>query len=205
MKTKQIIVISILIGLLFAVGTTARAMDIQLKNQIHISKEVIRFHVRANSDSQKDQAIKMQVKNQVVSYMQPLLKDAGSVGESREIIKSNLTRINEVAQQTLFSLDCEMETKTYLSYERFPVKQYGDFIFPAGEYEAIRIDIGNADGKNWWCVMYPTLCFVDETHAVVPPSSKAKLKKKLTKAEYESLRPKIKFKVVELLRTVYTK
>ncbi|MDE7051390.1 MAG: stage II sporulation protein R [Lachnospiraceae bacterium] len=69
----------------------------------------------------------------------------------------------------------------------FPVKSYGDLVFPAGNYKALCVEIGEAKGRNWWCVLFPSLCFVDETYAVVPDSSKEKLKETLSDEEYESL------------------
>ena len=84
------------------------------------------------------------------------------------------------------------------------MKQYGDMTFPAGEYKALKVNIGRHEGKNWWCVMYPTLCFVDSTYQIVPEESKEKLKENLSKEEYESLLTKGEgveygFKIVDFL------
>ena len=90
----------------------------------------------------------------------------------------------------------------------FPTKIYKDLTFPAGEYEALRVDIGNAEGKNWWCVMYPPLCFVDQTYSIVPEDSKKQLKDLLTTKEYESLfadkdtKITYRFKVVEIFKDI---
>lgn len=201
MKTKQILILAMLIGILGSVTITARAMESQNQNQIHIAKEVIRFHVRANSDSREDQQLKMKVKVQVLELLQPLLETSNSVTESREILATHRDDIIENVKETLDANGSNQSVRVYLVKEEFPVKQYGDMIFPAGEYEALRIDLGENDGQNWWCVMYPSLCFVDETHGVVPAKSKRKLKEVLSKKEYQSLSPKIRFKFIELIRS----
>lgn len=202
MKTRQIFILAILIGILGSVTITARVMASQQQNQIHIAREVIRFHVRANSDSREDQQLKMKVKVQVLELLQPLLERSNSVEESREILACHRDDIIKNVQETLAANNSEQRVKVYLVREEFPVKQYGDMVFPAGEYEALRIDLGENNGKNWWCVMYPSLCFVDETHGVVPTKSKKKLKKVLSKKEYQSLNPKIRFKFIEMIRSI---
>lgn len=152
-----------------------------------IAKEIIRFHVIANSDSDEDQELKMQVKNEVVSYMQTLLKGAQSVEETRASIQENTEAINQKAAQVIKEKGYEYQTKTGLTKCYFPIKTYGDITFPAGDYEALRIQIGEAQGKNWWCVLYPNLCFIDSIHAVVPEDEKQELQNILTEDEYDSL------------------
>lgn len=77
------------------------------------------------------------------------------------------------------------------------MKRYGDLVFPPGEYEALRVDIGEAKGHNWWCVMYPSLCFIDEAHGIVPELSKEKLQNTLSEEDYESLKPEYHFKLFD--------
>lgn len=148
---------------------------------------IIRFHVRANSDSQEDQELKMAVKEDVVTMLKPVLARCSTVEESRNIIVSSLQNIYVTAVNTIVEQGYDYEVKVYLTEEEFPAKTYGDLTFPAGKYQALRIDIGEAKGHNWWCVMYPPLCFIDESTAVVSKDGKELLKKNLTDEEYRKL------------------
>lgn len=148
---------------------------------------ILRFHVRANSDSDEDQNLKMAVKEDVVTMLKPLLADCESVAESKNIIVSNLQNIYETAVNTVVEQGYDYDIKVYVTEEEFPAKTYGDLTFPEGKYQALRIDIGKAQGQNWWCVMYPPLCFIDESTAVVSEDGKELLKENLTPQEYADL------------------
>lgn len=152
-----------------------------------IARSVIRFHVLANSNSQEDQDLKMQVKADVVEEMQGMLKDAGSVEESRSVIEENLPRIQSYANERVKEYGYDYPVSAGLVTTWFPVKEYGDCTFPAGKYEALQIRIGEAQGRNWWCVLYPGLCFTDAVHAVVPEDKKEELSHVLTDDEYETI------------------
>lgn len=149
--------------------------------------DIIRFHVRANSDSEEDQELKMAVKEDVVTLLNPMLSESENVNESRNIIVSNLQNIYTTAINTITEQGYDYKVKVYLTNENFPEKTYGDVTFPEGEYQALRIDIGEAKGQNWWCVMYPPLCFIDESTAVVDSKGKEILKENLTPEEYANL------------------
>lgn len=155
--------------------------------QKDIAKEILRLHVVANSDSKKDQALKMEVKEAIVTYLRGVMQDAESVDEARIQIQKRLPEIEAVAKEKMQQKGYSYDADATLSSCYFPVKTYGDMIFPAGEYEALKVNLGKSAGKNWWCVMYPTLCFVDSTYQIVPGESKEKLKKCLTEEEYNSL------------------
>lgn len=148
---------------------------------------ILRFHVRANSDSQEDQELKMAVKEDVVAMLKPMLRNCDSVEQSKDVIVSNMQNIYTTAVNTIVEQGYDYDVKVYVTKEDFPVKTYGDLTFPAGEYQALRIDIGKAQGQNWWCVMYPPLCFIDESTAVVSEDGKELLKENLTDEEYRQL------------------
>lgn len=169
---------------------------------IHIQKgiasNIIRFHVRAASDSDVDQRRKMQVKAAVLDYISPLLEQSQSLEESRYILDSNSDNIKDVAVATLRGLGDDSDVSVYFENCYFPMKTYGDMSFPPGEYEAFRVDIGDAKGKNWWCVLYPPLCFVDAVYGEVPQESRQELKGVLTEEEYrtvsgENIKPRFKY------------
>lgn len=152
-----------------------------------LSNSLIRFHVIANSDSIEDQALKVKVKDKVIDLMQDLLKDSKTIDESRNIIVQNMETIKSLAQKTIFENGVNDRVNIELTKQDFPLKQYGDVVLPPGEYEALVIKIGKAEGKNWWCVLFPPLCFVDATHGVIDENSKQGLKNVLTEEEYSSI------------------
>ena len=165
------------------------------KTQEKLAEEVLRFHVLANSDSEEDQQLKMKVKEAVIAYMKRELPNAESVEETKEWTGSHEKELEEVAGRVISEEGYTYPVKAELTESYFPQKTYGDVTFPAGEYEALRIEIGKAKGHNWWCVLYPNLCFVDATNAVVPKKSKHKLKSVLDEEEYEMVTATSKFNI----------
>ena len=166
-----------------------------------IASNIIRFHVRAESDSKEDQWLKLQVKEAVLAYISPVLSKSQSVDESRQLLYNESENIRNVAAATLRSLGDESDVNVYFENCYFPMKTYGDMTFPPGEYEAFRVDIGEAQGKNWWCVLYPPLCFVDAVYGEVPEESKDELKGVLTEEEYSMVsgeNVKFRFKYLKI-------
>ena len=155
--------------------------------QQNIASQIIRLHVIANSDSDSDQALKLKVRDGIIQDLQQQLKGVPSVTQARSILQSQMPRIQEKAQELVAQEGYDYPVNISLGTRYFPVKIYGDLSFPAGNYEALCLEIGKAAGHNWWCVLFPSLCFVDETYAVVPEESKEKLKNSLSQEEYETL------------------
>lgn len=180
-----------------------------------INTKLIRFHVIANSDSDEDQKLKLKVRDEIIKYISPKLKDSKNIEESRSILKDNDDEIIEIAKECIKKNGYDYNVNTTLGRENFPVKTYGNITLPQGNYEAYRVLIGKASGQNWWCVMFPPLCFVDITKGQVAYNETEKqMKEVLTEDEYEkidntkvanaSTKPKkvevkFKFKVVEML------
>lgn len=198
------IFLSILTTLILTLCLNTYSKDIQGD----IAREVIRFHVLANSNSQADQELKIKVKNEIIKMLSSELEQSKSKEETKLILNHNLPKIEKKAREIILKNGYSYPVKAEIDYSYFPTKTYGDISLPAGEYEALRILIGNAEGKNWWCVMYPPLCFVDATAKLVPEKDKAELKGVLTENEYslvsESNKPsiKVKFKVVEIFNSL---
>ena len=170
--------------------------------QAGIASNIIRFHVRANSDTDTDQQLKIKVKNEVVSYIKPFLENSPSIDTSREILSQHIEDIKDTALDTIHKEGFNYNVNVYFEQSYFPMKTYADVTFPQGEYEAFRIDIGEANGKNWWCVLYPPLCFVDSVYGELPESSKEELKNVLTDDEYNAITDvqyKYKFKYLKFL------
>lgn len=184
-KEKWILWIGCCVGILLAFFEADKIKGNIL--QQGIADEIIRFHVLADSDREEDQQIKLKVKDKVVTYMQGELAAAEDKEQARIIIQNNLEEIECLAQKTLQEEGIEEGVKAYLTKKQFPIKSYGELVFPEGVYETLQVEIGRAEGRNWWCVMFPSLCMIDESYTVVPDSAKEKLQEKLTEEEYESL------------------
>ncbi len=201
----------LLIIILFCGATMMVVKENSLHNkeiQQGIAKEIIRFHVIANSDSDKDQALKLKVKDKLVEKLTPLLINASSIKEARAIITKNEDLIQKTAEATIKKCGYDYSVSVSLGKAYFPLKLYGNYSFPPGYYEALRVQIGESKGKNWWCVMFPPLCFVDETYSVVDKETNQKLEHLLTKEEYDSLITqktpiKIKFKLWESFKGLF--
>lgn len=209
LNKKKLIVYTITFIVLTVTLILTSAYNYSNSIQNGIATDIIRLHVIANSDSEHDQEVKRKVRDEVLKYMNSQSVNSKSTDDARSIICSNLERFKEIAEQTLRSNGFNYEAKVYFGKYPFPTKVYGDVTFPAGEYESLRIILGNGSGANWWCVMFPPLCFVDASKGIVPDSSKAQLKNVMTEEEYRLVMSnstntdsevKIKFKIVELFQ-----
>lgn len=155
--------------------------------QKNIASNIIRLHVIANSDSKEDQQLKLKVRDGILGAVKNCVQDATSVNQAEKAILFQKDRIESSAEKIIKKEGYDYKVSISLKDRYFPVKSYGDLVFPAGTYNALCVEIGEANGRNWWCVLFPSLCLVDETKAVVPDESKEKLKKNLTKSEYDIL------------------
>jgi len=173
-------------------------------------QQLIRFHVVANSDSPADQALKRKVRDRVVKVMAEEFRKAGDVREARQIALAGLDRMENLARQEVKASGKPYDVKAELGTFEFPTKTYGKFTLPAGSYQAVRITLGKGEGKNWWCVLFPPLCFVDITHSLAANPALAQATIKTVSSgnnkgpDYESLTPEqgkieIRFKTLELL------
>ena len=186
----------VLAGILISLLVTGIVVNTkQSRMQQDLAKEVFRFHVLANSDSEEDQALKMQVKEAVIAYMKEEIPSSDSVEMTKEWAKSHLDAIVNLAEAVLLEEGYAYEVTAEVTTCDFPEKTYGDITFPSGEYEALRIEIGEAKGQNWWCVVYPNLCFIDAVHAVVPEEGKKDLKNVLEEDTYEMVTATSRFKI----------
>ena len=174
-----------------------------------LAGSIIRLHVIANSDSAADQELKRNVRDAVLACVREIVKDSGNIKETESIIREKIGDISAAARKTVLDSGRDYEVKTELGWFPFPTKAYGDIILPPGVYQALRVVIGKGEGSNWWCVLFPPLCFVDVTHGIVPDSVKEELKEVLSDEEYsivtssydESDIPvKIRFKIVEMFQ-----
>lgn len=155
--------------------------------QENIADNIIRLHVIANSETDTDQSLKLKVRDGIIEQLQDTIAGTSSAAGAEKLLASQEDNIKNSALDIISGNGYNYPVNVSLEERYFPVKSYGDLIFPAGNYKALCVEIGEAKGRNWWCVLFPSLCFVDETYAVVPDSSKEKLKETLSEEEYESL------------------
>lgn len=197
----------IAIGLVLMLGAFIGIIGGSLSITKDLASEVIRFHVVANSDSTSDQLLKQRVRDEVIEEMRPYLKDATSIEESRQIILDHLEEINQTALEVVKEWGANYKVYVGLDYANFPMKKYGDVVLPAGRYEACRIIIGEGKGENWWCIMFPPLCYVDAATGVVPIEGKEALKQELNEEQYELIansqegKYEVRFKVVDTINS----
>ena len=158
------------------------SLELETLNYEEIKDKLIRFHVIANSDTEEDQSLKLKVRDKVVEALSEKLKGVTSLEEAEIILNDNIDYVNNIAKDVILNNNYDYEVNTMLSYENFPDKVYGDYVFPQGNYEAFRVIIGSGQGRNWWCVMFPSLCFVDE--------SKSDVNSDNLKQEIENIKPK---------------
>lgn len=174
-------------------------------------EKLIRFHVIANSDSEEDQALKLKVRDAVIDYLEPKLENSMSIEESERIIKGEYDNLEKISKNIILDNGYNYNVEVGLQYSNFPAKQYSSVVLPSGKYKALKVVIGEGKGKNWWCVMFPPLCFVDEESGVIDEKTDKKLQEVLTPEEYDLIMAKnktevedlkFKFKIIEVLQGV---
>ncbi len=183
---KIIRVIALCIGLSVFVGFVAHGAvfesaspDAEVLNgqakvadQIMIPDEAIRLRILANSDSDEDQALKRKIRDEVNAQISIWVQDMTNIEDAREIIRAKLPTIQLIAEKVLERNHSNQTAQVRFGQVDFPTKLYGDFLYPAGKYEALLITVGKGEGANWWCVLYPPLCFLDFSTATAAPKEK---------------------------------
>lgn len=202
-KNSKIGIVLILSILLF-LYTIVCAVSYVEAVSIDISSSVFRLHVIANSNSDEDQSLKYKVRDSLLNYMNNICKDCNSKEEAINIVSEHQEEFKQVALETIRNEGYSYDVKIEIGNFEFPTKHYGDISLPAGFYDALKVEIGKAEGRNWWCVMFPSLCFVDVSSGIVPEESKEELQNVLSDEEYaiisdkSSPNIKLKFKLLEL-------
>lgn len=161
--------------------------------------EIIRFHIRANSDREEDQALKLKIRDSILEEMEEKFKETKSLDESREIIKENMMAMKSITEKVIEEEGEDYSVAVTLGQDSFPTRKYGNLVFPAGNYETLLITLGEGKGQNWWCVMFPPLCFVDITHSVA-----YNLEKELGATIDEDEQPtlKLRWKIIEIIKKI---
>ena len=198
-RIKMIIILSILIFIYTGICALSYASNISSD----ISNSVFRLHVIANSNSKEDQDLKYKVRDNLIKYMNDICSNCKTKQEAIDLVTSYKNNFKQIALDTIKSEGFNYNININIGNFEFPTKQYGDISLPDGYYDALKVEIGEAKGHNWWCVMFPPLCFVDITSGIVPEDSKEILQDNMPEEEYalisdnSSLDIKFKFKILE--------
>ena len=153
-----------IISILSCIGIVAIFLFCPLKSD-KISQEYLRIHIRANSNSQADQAIKYQVKDAVVEALIPLLSEADDIEKAKQIVGDNLTLVEGIAEQTLKQHGFFYGAIASLKQEYFPTRSYDEVTLAEGVYDALILNLGRGEGNNWWCLVYPAFCFTQSSNS----------------------------------------
>ena len=202
LKIGRIFVILILLSLFILISAISY-VDAVSNN---IADSVFRLHVIANSDSKEDQELKLKVRDELLLYMNIISKDSTSKQEAMQIANEHKEEFTQIAEKVIKENGYNYTVNVQIGKADFPTKYYGDITLPAGTYDALKVQIGEAKGQNWWCVMFPPLCFVDVSTGIVPDNSKQELKQSLDNEEYDLISKtdnneiSFKFKIVELFQ-----
>ncbi len=198
-KVKMVIILTFLLFIYTSICAISYAQNISTD----IASSVFRLHVIANSDSKEDQDLKYKVRDNLLKYMNKICKDCTSKEEAISLVEKNKDIFKQIALDTIRNEGFSYDVNINIGNFEFPTKNYGDISLPAGLYDALRVEIGEAKGQNWWCVMFPPLCFVDISSGVVPEESKEVLQDNLTEEEFALISDKssdeiqFKFKLLE--------
>lgn len=168
----------------------------------NVANSVFRLHVIANSNSKEDQELKYLVRDNLISYMNILCNNISTKEEAIKLAEEHKGEFYEIAKRTIVENGFDYDVKIEIGNFAFPTKTYGDIALPSGYYDALKVEIGNFQGENWWCVMFPSLCFVDITNGVVPEESKNNLQLNLNEEDYNVIASEhtdyqFKFKIIE--------
>ena len=201
-KVKMVIILTFL----FFVYTTICAISYANNVSTDIADSVFRLHVIANSNSDVDQNLKYTVRDKLLEYMNTLCADCTSKKEAISIANQHIEDFKQIALDTIKNEGFNYSVNVQIGNFEFPTKHYGDISLPSGYYDALRVEIGEAKGQNWWCVMFPPLCFTDVSSGIVPEESKEDLENALTDEEFSIVSDndsnfgfQLKFKILEIL------
>jgi len=177
-----------------------------------VPEQSIRLRIIANSDLPEDQALKRAVRDEVNAYIATKVENLADIQEAREKISSELPQLKKIVDETVEAKGYTYDTKVELGVVPFPTKMYGQYVYPAGDYEALRVTIGNGLGQNWWCVLFPPLCFVDIANGDAVKKDNQKTKETSEKKDSgevevaagdEAPQIEVKFFLVEFIQKIF--
>lgn len=187
MKVKYIQrIVFAAVGIIFLLAAVQNRISAGV--QENLKNKILRFHVRANSDSRQDQREKLLVRDAVIGYVSPLMEEAETKEEAVNILRKKKEGIQKTAEQVLKDQGNPQQVTVSFTTEVFPEKEYGDYVFPEGIYDAVRVDLGEAAGHNWWCVMFPDLCITKNEKQKINKKAEEKMKELLGEKTVRSMK-----------------
>ncbi len=198
-KIKYFIILLILLSafLFLTISSYANTISKDLSNNF------FRLHILANSDSNEDQNLKLKVRDNIIEYMNTISYEGLSKEEAIHLTYQHLNEFQKIAEETIYNEGYNYPVTLEVGNFYFPTKIYGNISLPAGYYDALKIQIGEAQGQNWWCSLFPPLCFVDISSGVIDEETEQELKDNLTEEEFSIITNntdtvKFKFKLIEV-------
>lgn len=221
MKKQALVLIYILLlligGLLTAFDSPTEARG--NTGVVVIPNEAIRLRILANSDSEKDQQLKRKIRDAINGEVSTWVQDVTSIDKARQIIRKRLPEIETIVQTVLEEENRQQSFTVDFNIVQFPTKLYGNYLYPAGNYEAILVTLGEGKGANWWCVLFPPLCFLDFSNSEAVRAEEANrddqelntekelkvVEKLVTREEENSSQVEVKFFLVEWFTNLFSK
>lgn len=193
--------------IVFTAAVVVSAITYAKVTQSSIAKSVLRLHVIANSDQEADQALKLAVRDRVLREAQSLFENSASAEESATIAAKNKEFLEEIARSEIKNQGQNYNVSVEVGEFPFPVKFYEDIMLPSGRYMAVRIVIGEGEGENWWCVMYPPMCAIDGV--TMDKTNMDTLRQSLGEDEYNMITSgdkgaRIRFKIVDIINSLFS-
>lgn len=197
---KTFMILSILLILFFIVTAYSYATNIS----DGLAENIFRLHILANSDSEEDQTLKLKVRDSILKYMKTLTDDMSDKQAVIELSKQHMQDFQEIAEKVIHENGYDYSVNVEIGNFHFPTKYYGNISLPAGNYDALKVEIGESNGQNWWCSLFPPLCFVSISSGVVDEEGAEYLKENLSDEEFEIISSsssdiEFKFKIIELI------
>ena len=199
-NTKSFFILILLFILFFIVTANSYASNISEG----LSNNIFRLHILANSDEDYDQELKLKVRDEIIKYMETLTTDVNDKASVIQISNEHISDFKNIAKQVIEENGYNYDINVEIGNFYFPTKYYGNISLPAGNYDALRINIGKAEGQNWWCSLFPPLCFVNISSGVIDEEGTEYLKENLSEEEFAIVSSnnsdiEFKFKIIEFL------
>lgn len=200
---KKLAIIALLTGILTSISVIC---TFESTEEV-LSRGIIRLHIRANSDSQEDQNLKLKVRDRILKESEKLFEETLDVDLAKNITEENIEDIKNIAEDEIFKNGYSYPVRVTLGKSEFPTKTYDDICLPAGTYQALVVEIGEGRGENWWCVMFPPLCYAKETVSLKEDTEKI-FTQNIGKDSYDFIshsKVEVRFKLYEIWQKISRK
>ena len=197
-KKFFLIFLLLIFFIFFSIFSYAKTVSTDLENNI------FRLHILANSNSIEDQSLKLKIRDNIINYLENLCINCSSKSEYISIIEKNIENLKAITRQAIIENGYNYSINIEIGNFYFPTKHYGNISYPSGFYDGLKIKIGEAEGQNWWCSLFPPLCFTDISSGIIDDNARKNLENNISSEEFSIISSnntiyKIKFKLIEFL------